>query len=75
MRPSGTLRDAAGDDLVRRLVRDLLALEDDRARFAFTRPEMARRVVDFPAPFAPTSVTMLPFSTFSEMPWSALIEP
>ena len=41
----------------------------------FTRPERARRVVDFPAPFAPIRVTMLPLATFRFTPWSALMAP
>jgi hypothetical protein len=43
--------------------------------FTFAMPEIARSVVLLPAPFAPTSVTMLPLSTFNEMPCSAAIEP
>jgi hypothetical protein len=41
----------------------------------FTRPEIARSVVDLPAPFAPINVTMLFSGTFNEMPCSALMEP
>src|SRR5438034_3307008 len=36
---------------------------------------MTRSVVDFPAPFAPISATILPSSTLSEMPFSAVICP
>ena len=42
---------------------------------ARANPEMARSVVDLPAPFAPMSVTMLPVSTFSEMPCNAAMDP
>jgi hypothetical protein len=43
--------------------------------FGFTMPEIARNVVDFPAPFAPTSVTIAPSGTLNEMPCSAAMEP
>ena len=39
------------------------------------RPEMARSVVLFPAPLAPTSVTMVPSSTAIETPFKAWIAP
>ena len=39
------------------------------------RPLIARSVVDFPAPFAPISVTISPSPTASEMPFSAWIAP
>jgi hypothetical protein len=38
-------------------------------------PEIAFSVVDLPAPFAPSSVTISPSCTSSEMPFSAWIEP
>ena len=38
-------------------------------------PDMARKVVDFPAPLAPSSVTTSPASTDSEMPRKASISP
>ena len=38
-------------------------------------PLMARSVEDFPAPFAPMSVTISPSRTVSEMPFSAWIAP
>ena len=38
-------------------------------------PEMARSVVLFPAPLAPTSVTIPPSSTDMEMPFRAWIDP
>jgi len=38
-------------------------------------PLIERSVVDFPAPFAPISVTISPSRTSSEMPFSASIEP
>src|SRR3954447_23649262 len=38
-------------------------------------PEMARMVVDLPAPFAPIRATISPSSTVSEMPCSAWIRP
>ncbi len=38
-------------------------------------PLTERRVVDFPAPFAPMSVTISPSRTSSEMPFSASIVP
>jgi hypothetical protein len=47
-------------------------MEPDAAR---TNPEMARSVVDLPAPLAPISVTMLPCSTRNEMPCNAAIDP
>ena len=34
-----------------------------------TRPEMARRSVDLPAPFGPTTPTNSPLSTVSETPF------
>src|SRR5258707_6119927 len=40
-----------------------------------TRPEIARRVVVLPAPFAPSSATISPSSTFSDSPCSATIGP
>ena len=39
------------------------------------RPLIERSVVDFPAPFAPISVTISPSPTVSEMPLSAWIGP
>ena len=42
---------------------------------AFTRPVMVRRVVDFPAPLAPISVTISPSCTSRLMPRRALIPP
>ena len=42
---------------------------------AGVRPEIERRVVDFPAPLEPISVTTSPSSTVSEIPFSASIEP
>src|SRR6516162_4177237 len=39
------------------------------------KPEIVRRVVDFPAPLLPTSVMILPFSTCSEIRCKATIEP
>ncbi len=38
-------------------------------------PEIVRRVVDFPAPFPPMSVTSSPSSTRTEMPLTASIPP
>ena len=38
-------------------------------------PEIERRVVDFPAPLEPISVTTSPSSTVSEMPLSASMLP
>ena len=38
-------------------------------------PLIARSVVDFPAPFAPISVTISPARTSREMPFSAWIAP
>ena len=38
-------------------------------------PLIARSVDDFPAPFAPMSVTISPSPTFSETPFSAWIAP
>jgi hypothetical protein len=38
-------------------------------------PLIERSVVDFPAPFAPMSVTISPSRTSSEMPLSAWIVP
>src|SRR5439155_5893348 len=40
-----------------------------------TVPEIARSVVVFPAPFAPSTATSSPSSTSSETPWSALTGP
>ena len=40
-----------------------------------TRPEMARIVVDLPAPFEPISVTISPSCTSSEMPFTAAMLP
>src|SRR5215467_4312337 len=40
-----------------------------------TVPETARSVVVLPAPLAPSSATMLPSLTFSEIPCSALMDP
>jgi hypothetical protein len=40
-----------------------------------TSPLIDRSVVDFPAPFAPMSVTTSPSRTSSEIPLSAWIEP
>src|SRR5215471_12774042 len=40
-----------------------------------TVPEMARRVVVLPAPLAPSRATIVPSSTFSDTPCSALTEP
>ena len=42
---------------------------------AFSRPEMVRSVVDFPAPLAPMRVTISPSSTSIEMPFKARTEP
>ena len=42
---------------------------------AGVRPEIERKVVDFPAPLEPISVTTSPASIFSETPFSASIEP
>ena len=42
---------------------------------AGVRPEIERRVVDFPAPFEPINVTTSPASTVSEIPFRASIEP
>ena len=39
------------------------------------RPLIARSVVDFPAPFAPMRVTISPWPTVSETPFSAWIAP
>ena len=39
------------------------------------RPLIARKVVDFPAPFAPISVTISPAPTRKETPLSAWIAP
>ena len=41
----------------------------------FSRPEIARSVVDLPAPLAPSKVTTCPASTVSEMPRKASISP
>ena len=41
----------------------------------FARPEMARSVVDLPAPLAPSSVTTCPASTAIVTPRSASISP
>ena len=41
----------------------------------FARPEIARSVVDLPAPLAPSSVTTSPSSTLIETPRSASISP
>ena len=74
-RPSGDLRDAELDDLVRRAGRDLAPsnrIAPRRARFS---PEIERSVVDLPAPLEPISVTISPSLTVSEMPLSASIEP
>ena len=38
-------------------------------------PLIDRSVVDFPAPFAPISVTISPSPTVSEIPFSAWIDP
>src|SRR6185437_9397288 len=38
-------------------------------------PEITRRVVDFPAPFAPISVTISPSSTWRSMPLRAFMPP
>ena len=38
-------------------------------------PLIERSVVDLPAPFAPSSVTISPSRTVSEMPFSAWIDP
>jgi len=38
-------------------------------------PLIERSVVDFPAPFAPMSVTISPSRTSIEIPFSAWIEP
>jgi hypothetical protein len=38
-------------------------------------PLIARRVVDFPAPLAPMSVTISPSRTWMEMPFTAWIAP
>ncbi len=40
-----------------------------------TSPEMARSVVDLPAPLAPIRVTICPCSTSKEMPFSASMPP
>jgi hypothetical protein len=42
---------------------------------AGTRPITLRSVVDFPAPFAPMRVTISPFCSVSETPFSAQIAP
>ena len=42
---------------------------------AFSSPEIARNVVDFPAPFAPINVTMSPLPTRNETSCSAVIDP
>src|ERR1043166_3203413 len=42
---------------------------------AFKSPEIARNVVDLPAPFAPINVTMSPFPTRNETSCSAVIVP
>ena len=42
---------------------------------AGVRPEIERSVVDFPAPFAPISVTHSPSSTLRVMPFSAWMFP
>jgi hypothetical protein len=50
-RPSGDVREAEPDDLVGRHAEDGFArLEEDVAGGGRTRPEMARSVVDLPAP-------------------------
>jgi len=40
-----------------------------------TSPEIALRVVVFPAPFAPMRATTSPWSTSKAMPWTASIAP
>ena len=53
-----------------------LPLEADRALAAARfRPLIERSVVVLPAPFAPSSVTISPSRTCSEMPLSAWIDP
>ena len=42
---------------------------------AGVRPDIERRVVVFPAPLEPISVTTSPSPTVSEMPFSASIAP
>ena len=71
----GRLRDAAADDVVRGGVRDVLAAELIRPRRGWLSPLIERSVVDLPAPFAPSSVTISPSRTSSEMPFSAWIAP
>ncbi len=41
----------------------------------FAKPEIARSVVDLPAPLAPSKVTTCPSSTLIETPRSASISP
>ena len=41
----------------------------------FTSPDIARSVVDLPAPLAPSSVTTSPSSTLSDTPRNASISP
>ena len=46
-----------------------------RPRRGWFKPLIERSVVDLPAPFAPSSVTISPSRTSSEIPFSAWIEP
>ena len=54
--------DAQIGPFVRAQAGDIVSLEP-RARRGVSAPATARKVVDFPAPFAPTSVTTSPSST------------
>ena len=60
------MRDAEREDAARRRARDVLALEMMRPTAGRMRPEIVRRVVVLPAPFAPMRVTSSPRRTSSE---------
>ena len=75
-RPSGAWQSPRRHPQVGPQLGDVLAVEADRCPVAIGRiPEIARMVVDLPAPLAPISATISPSSTVRLMPCSAWIRP
>ncbi len=81
VRPGNTLRPSGTCEMPMRTIasgpRPAIELPSNRMspEVGLARPEMARKVVDLPAPLAPSSVTTCPCSTAQVTPRSASISP
>jgi len=69
--PFRNVADTGGDGGVGRDVRDVAALVENMSPRRPARPDTARSVVDFPAPLAPSKVTISPGATLRLTPSSA----